>query len=292
MNPPPSLRFGSPLGTASDEHLHVVVRDGWVDLRVTHALMRTLTASSAVTPAVAPGAAIQQGDVVAVFRSDLDDYVVRSPLTGVAGITCGGTAAEWELVIVPSRWEHEASCLGWGDAGLGLYAAVLRDARRHGSPFSELRMEWLRSHSARGCATSALAALAALRDRPRFSDGDAAARAIGGALTAAVDAPGAAPLTRLDLVVGFRMHDPALDLVLRARSPVPQVVLGAPPPDADLVVLGSSITVDDWLAGRLDLPAALRRGEIQSSAPSQVLRLASVLSSLHADYAQQRLRRC
>lgn len=283
----PDLCSGSPLGTAPDEHIHVVVRDGWVDLRVTQALMRVLTPSSAVIPVVAPGVEVKQGDVVAAFQADLDDYVVRSPLTGVAGITCGTTAKEWELVIVPSRWDREAEQLGWGAAGLGLYASVLRDASRHGSPFSELRMGWLRAHSDRRSAAGALDALAARRNQPRFSGAEAAGLAIGSALAAAVQDPGAAvALTRLDLTIAFRMHSPALDLVLNARAPSPHVLSEASLPRADFAVFGSAITFDEWLVGRLDLPAALRRGDVQSRQPSDVP------DSLIFSRSGRHLRRC
>ncbi|MDQ3739419.1 MAG: hypothetical protein M3389_00615, partial [Actinomycetota bacterium] len=136
---------------------------------------------------------------------------------------------------------------------------------------AHLRTHWLHAHARIRSAQDVLDALRAQRALPRFASPEPLLHRVAAAVA---NDDVARALARLDTRVVWRLHDPETD-----------VTLGDGP--GDLTLYASAETADDYFAGRLDLPAALRRREVQTSAPQHaVLRAASVLKPLHARYAE------
>ncbi len=294
--PPPALGAEGARGIALDEHLVVTIERGGIRLEPSPPLAEAIRAHAAApepgrgltapasdcaadpggrpsgdTPeeghpasdwAAEPGTVLAAGDVFARVAG----FALRSPVGGVVG---EAGAAPW---IAPGDWEEDALAVAWGAKGRRLYAAELAEGVRRGDPFAHLRTHWLHAHARIRSARDVLDALRAQRARPRFASGDELVARLDAAL-AHPDAARAAG--RLEGRVRWRLHEPEVDVVLGGGG-------------ADAVTLyASAETADDYFAGRLDLPAALRRREVQSAAPlAAILRAASVLKPLHARYAE------
>jgi hypothetical protein len=225
------------------------------------------------TATVDAGTALAAGDVFARAGGD-EGFALRTPVAGVVG-------EGDELWLAPTSWEDDAEAISWGAAGRRFYAAQLADSKNDLDPFATLRTRWIHAHAKIRSADDVLQALRRERDRPRFaSRRELDALLVDRLRIALQDDRVKQALTRLDRSVAFRLHDPEADVVLTHDG-----VTTKPPTEDDLILHASAETADDYFAGRIDLPAALRRRDNQSSAaPGAVLRAASVLKPLHARY--------
>jgi hypothetical protein len=291
--PSPPLSAEGTEGVAVDEHLDVRIERGGARLAPTAALAAELRGAEGGSVAD-PGTPVAAGDVVARVGGD-GGVGLRTPVAGVVGPAEGvrsGVAGPAErfpsglaVWLAPTNWADDAAAVAWGDAGARLYAAELADARRRGADaFAPLRARWLRAHAEIRSGADVLAALRRERARPRFASADEARAAIAGGLRVALaDATVAAAARRMPARLVWRLHAPEADVAL---DPEPAVLVDEPPADGDLVLHAAAATADDYFAGRLDLAAALRRREVQSSAPpAAILCAASVLKPLHQRYA-------
>ncbi len=297
----PPLTEDGLVGYAPDEHLRVEIAGGMLRVAPTAPLARDLGPSSTVRLAGA-GIALRRGDPLGRLGEPDGGVVLTSPVSGTLTTGSHGVgetepalasvgASGWICSITPTCWEQEAGDLEWGDAGARTYAACLAHDARGGDPFAFVRARWVSAHAHVSSAGAVLAQLRADSNRPRFASEQEVHDRVGGALRAAIAEPALAPrLTRLDTLVGWRLHQPGADVVLDLRGPVPSVACGTLDPGEDgLLIYSSAQTADEYLAGRLDLPAAWRRREVQANRPLQhVLRAASVLKSLHPGYRAAR----
>lgn len=288
--PSPPLSAEGTEGVAVDEHLTVRIERGGARLAPTAALAAELRGGGGASVAD-PGTPVAAGDVVARVGGD-GGVVLRTPVAGVVGSAEGAAAGAgpaegtpFALWLAPTNWADDAGAIAWGPPGARLYAAELADAHRRGAdPFAPLRARWLHAHAEIRSGADVLAALRRERARPRFATAEEARAAIAGGLRAALaDASVAAAARRMPSRVVWRLHAPEADIAL---DPSPAVLVDEPPAAGDLVLHAAAATADDYFAGRLDLAAALRRRDVQSSAPpAAILRAASVLKPLHARYA-------
>ena len=265
--PVPALGAQGTQGIALDEHLDVTIERGGIALRPTEPLAREM--KGAAPEWVAPaGTTLAAGDVFARASG----FALRTPAGGVVG------EAGVEAWIAPARWDEDAQAIEWGTRGRRLYSSELADARRRGDAFAHLRTHWLHAHARIRSARDVLDALRAQRGRPRF----ATPQPLLDRLTTALEHDDVRRAAARAGRVAWRLHDPEVDLVLTEDG-----LRVGPPAGSDLVLHAPTETADDYFAGRLDLPAALRRRKIQSSAPpGAILRAASVLKPLHARYAE------
>jgi hypothetical protein len=258
--PVPALGEEGASGIAVDEHLVVTIASGGVRLEPTPPLAR-LAGRFAPPP---PGTTLAAGDVLA----QAGGFTLRAPVAGVVG-------AAPNVWLAPARWAEEAGAIAWGSAAERFYAAHLADAHRRGAdPFAALRTHWIHAHARIRSAVDVLDALREQRSRPRFASRRELDALLGEALEIALaDEAVSRALARLPSRVVWRLHAPEADIALGDGE--------------DVVLHASAETADDWLAGRLDLARAIRRREVQTSAPlASVLRAASVLKPLHARYAE------
>ncbi|HEX8104476.1 MAG TPA: hypothetical protein VF533_17805, partial [Solirubrobacteraceae bacterium] len=277
----PPLAAGGAAGIALDQHLRVQVGADGLHLWPTDELRRAL-GGGGVTWVAEPGTAVEPGDPLVRLGAGPDRVVLGAPVAGVAAP--GGAAVH----VVPTRWEDDAAAIAWGRAADRWYAAELAAAaRRHEDPFRFVRATWLRASAHVRSAADVRAALQALRDAPRFATEAEVEARVADRLRRALAHHGTArAVLRLPIRVTWRMHDPGADLTLDLTAAAPAVRFGEPPAAGDLVLHAAAETVDDFLLGRLDVAAALRRRALQSSASrAAVLRAASVLKALQPAYA-------
>ena len=285
----PALDEDGVEGIAHDDHLAVRIGARMLRLALTPALATRLGAGAEIE-VPEPGTALRRGDPLVRIADGDHGFVLGAPVSGrvvALGGACGADPGALVCELAPTRWEEEAAAIVWGASAARSYAASLRHAARTGDPFRHVQTEWLSAHSRLRCARDVAEALRAERERPRFASEDEVHARVGGALRAALAQPGVAELTcRAQAVIAWRLHAPDADLVIDLRSPRPQVRCRPPEPDeADIVLYSSAETADDYFAGRADLPAALRRRDVQTRAAlASVLRIASVIKALHRPY--------
>ena len=276
--PPPALTERGACGIAFDDHVTVTVAAEGVRLRPTAALREAVGGPRDVR-LPATGQPVCRSDVLVHVGGD-DGLVIRTPLSGCVIATDG-----WDVTIRPSNWNDEARDVAWGRAARRGYAAILADAASRGDAFTDLRTRWVHAHAAVRSAADVAAVLRAERATPRFATEDDVYTHVGARLRAALADPAVArAAARAPLRIAWRLHDPDSDLMLDCATGRPIARSGDTSP-ADITLFASAETADAYFAGRVDLAAALRRREIQSSAPREsVLRLASVLKPLHTSY--------
>jgi hypothetical protein len=280
--PPPPLGVDGATGIALDEHLVVTVERGGVRLAPTPPLAKALEEMTATV--VDSGTMVGAGDVV-VRVGGADGFVLRTPVAGVVGRPPEGTAPGAEAVglwLAPTTWEDDAAGIAWGAAGGRFYAAELEKARtRDADPFASLRTRWLHAHARIRSAEDVLDELRRERARPRFASRRELDALLVERLRVAFEDPATAGAARrLEQRMVWRLHAPEADVAIGAAG-----IATEPPRQDDLVLHAAAETADDYFAGRIDLPAALRRREVQSGAPpAAILRAASVLKPLHAAY--------
>jgi hypothetical protein len=282
--PPPPLGVDGASGIALDEHLTVTVERGGVRLAPAPPLAEVLKGMK--VSATESGTTLGAGDVIA-RAGGADGFVLRTPVGGVVGPDPGGggpagTHADAGIWLAPTRWEDDAAAITWGAAGRRFYAAEMDKATaRDADPFASLRTRWLHAHARIRSAEDVLDELRRERARPRFASRRELDALLVERLRVAFEADGViSAARRLERRMAWRLHAPEADVALGAEG-----VATAPPRGGDLVLHASAETADDYFAGRIDLPAALRRREVQTSSPyPAVLRAASIMKPLHAAY--------
>jgi hypothetical protein len=283
----PALSCVGTTGTAIAEHLAVEIVGSAVRLTLT----RTLAGEATGTPSLAPAggtSAIRRGDPLLRVEGRGGPLVLASPLSGL--LASADVAGDGSLVLTPTRWDEEAPELAWGGAGERMYLAEIADAARHGDPFFTVRARWLRAYANVRSAADVLAVLRAARDEPRFRSEEHVYDEIGDGLRRALADPVVARrLARMPVRILWRLHSPDADLLIDLTGRTPRLETGAGDARADLVLFASAETAHGYLSGTVDLPAALRGREIQTSAPvAAVLRAESVLKALKPSYASAR----
>lgn len=264
-------------GYAVDDHLVVETVPGGVRVSLTPQLAAALPAGAGVEVLAAD---VARGDPL--VRAG--EYLLGAPVSGRVA-RCAGAVCE----VSASAWDADAPHLRWGRPGARAYAAVLAHDARAGDPFRFVRAHWLRAHAGVRSPGDVREGLRRAREAPRFATPDAAAAHLGGRLRRALGDPEVARLLgRAGVTVVWRLHRPELDVALDLRARGPRVRVGEVDPGAaDLVLHCSAEIADDYFAGRLDLPRALRRRDVQTRAPlEEVLRLASIVKRLHPAYAR------
>ncbi|MBI5106142.1 MAG: SCP2 sterol-binding domain-containing protein [Solirubrobacterales bacterium] len=304
----PGSFAGAARGIAMDAHVWVETGLGAVVVGATapvaaHAAVPPLAARFTPPPAAAdpgpfalphPGEVVAAGDRLVALAPDL---ALHAPVSGRILAVNPKLAADpsllardpegagWLVRLAPSAWEREAPSVTWGPAASRHYAACLaRDAEVRGDPFADARVSRLRAVPPVRSARDVLRALQAERAAPRFADAAAVHTELGGRLrdALAADPDLRAALGRLDAVVAFTLRVPAAALVLDLRDGGAR--LAPESTDADLVL---SCTAEDayrWFTGSLDAAAAVRSGELRSSAElARTLRTLAVLKHLRID---------
>lgn len=277
----PALADTGARGIAADEHLTVEVAAGGVRLAPTSALAAQVT--GAVEPLVERGMPVQRGDALLRAESVTGNLVLPSPLSGLAA-EAGDSGA---LALAPSAWGSEAAAIRWGPGADAAYAHELAVAARRGDPFTRCRAHWLRAHAGVRTAADVVASLRAARAERRFETTAQAEGRIAERLRRALADPALARrVGRLPLRIRWRLHSPEAELLIDLCGERPLVVTGECAARADIALFAAAETADRYFAGRVDLPAALRRREIQASATlATVLRADSVLKALKPAYA-------
>jgi glycine cleavage system H lipoate-binding protein len=268
-----------------DEHLRVEIATRVLRVRLTDQLAARLQAGVQIDVAP-PGCDLRMGDPLVRITGE-HTYVLGAP---VSGRVVASAAAVCELA--PSRWAEEAGSLSWGVGGERTYRATLAHAARHGDPFRHSRTTWTTAHAHVRSAGDVAAELRAARTRPRFASAAEVAERVGGGLRAALGDPAVGRrVVRAGVAIAWRLHRPDADVVLHLDGTEPRVEVGELDIDAaDLVLFASAESADDYFAGRADLPAALRRRDVQTRAePGELLRVASVIKAIHRPYASFRL---
>jgi glycine cleavage system H protein len=284
-------------GIALDAHLWVETALGAVVVGLTAALARDLGDAPAVT-LPEPGAALEAGDLVATVRAPGGTLGVWAPVGGSvlavnprlaedpALLARDPEGAGWLLRVAPRDWDGEASAVTWGAAADRHYAALLERDGARGDAFADVRLERLRALPPVRSAGDVVALLRAERAAPRFPDAEAVHVELGGRVRDALAGDPAlrARLGHLDVVVRFALHEPDAELVLDLRGGGAQVLTRAPADGTDLVLSCSGADAYHWFIGQLDPSAALRSGELTSSADRvATLRALALLKHLRVE---------
>lgn len=211
--------------------------------------------------------------------------VVLAPRNG------SGEMDRWLLDLLPNDWKADASEVTWGRRAKPAYAAELAgSSARETDPFALIRTRWREAHGNVRSASDVLAALADLRAMPRFASDEAFYVEVATRLRRALATPAVARrVARMPLRILWRVHDPDADLLIDLTGATPCVEGGTNDHRADFVIYASAVDAERYFSGRLDIAAALRRREIQCSAPlSAILRAESVLKTVKPAYVALR----
>jgi hypothetical protein len=257
----PSLADAGARGICPDEHLAVEVAAGGVRLSPTSALAAEVT--GALEPVAESGLPVQRGDALVRAESVNGDLVLASPFSGIV--------VEWHaragLELAPGAWKAEAGAVRWGPGADDAYAHELAGAARRGDPFACCRARWVRAHAGVRTPADVLASLRAARGVRRLATSERTHALVGERLRRALAEPAVARrVSRLPLRVRWRLHSPEAEILIDLTGAAP-VVLTGDPRTADVVFSAAAEVADRYFAGRVDLPAALRRREIECSAP-------------------------
>ncbi len=277
---PPPLGEAGPSGIALDQHLRVAVRAGALRIGLTGALAAEAGPAAALgLPRL--GAVVRRGDPLVRIGGGPAGLVLGAPVTGQ--VTALDPAPGELLDLAPSHWESEGADLTWGRVAARLYAAELATAARRGDPFATVRSHWLLAHASIRSAGDVVAAFHADRRRPQFASEREVYERLGGRLERVLADPAVARrVSRMPLRVRWRLHEPDADVTIDLTGREPRLELGPSESAADLVIFASAATAEDYFSGKIDLPAAFRRRQIQTAAPlSALLRAESVLRALH-----------
>lgn len=272
-------------GIAIAEHLHVTITEAGVRLSPTDLLASEIVGGSRGLHAV--GDSVRRGDPVFEALGHGGSILVPSPLSGRVTAVSDAEFGTAGLELLPDDWELEAPDVSWGVGSRSEYLLEIAQAAHRGDPFLPLRSHWVRAHAHVRSAADVLAALRAARTAPGFASADDVYEQIGGCLRAALSDPAVARhALRAEIRILWRLHEPDADILLDLRSAGPAVIADPPDRHADLALFASATAADAYFRGSLDLPAALRRREIQSAAAwSAVLRAESILKVIKPGYA-------
>jgi glycine cleavage system H lipoate-binding protein len=281
-------------GIALDAHLWVETALGAVVVGATRALAKRIGSVESLAPPV-PGTLLEAGDRAATVVGASDSFAIWAPVGGrvvqinpriVADpelLTRDPEGAGWLLRMAPTNWEREAVDVTWGrGAGRHYDACIARDVAR-GEGFGDVLLSHQRALPPVRGAGEVLAALRARRAAPRFADAGELAAQLGRRVTAALAADSVlrSRLANLGMTIAFALHEPGATLLLDLRTGELSMSGADAGDDADLVLHCSAESAYQWFTGALDPAAAVRRGDLRSSAGSgATLRALAVLKHL------------
>lgn len=300
--PAPDLAPGGEVGFDFSAHV-------WAETAVDHVLVGVTEPFAdlfgddpdAVHVAVAePGTALAAGDVLARVTVGGETFLVWTPVAGTVRETVAQPqrllgapeGAGWLAAVVPSAWATDRDGLRWGPEARRAYRV---DAGRHQDgvdAFADVRAERITALPRVASWGDVLVELRAARARelPRFADTAELYDRLGVDLGCSLhDDPRVADrLGRLDTTLALELREPAARLTLELRGGAPRLRLGATEAAADVTLDCTAEDAHRLLRGDLDTAAALRCGDLRSSAPDgRTLALLSVLKGLAPGYARR-----
>jgi glycine cleavage system H protein len=290
-NPGPALTREGASGIACEDHLWLRISGGALRVGLTRQLAGEIQIGSPVSVVEASLgigdqlATVGVGDAALRLGAPCSAFSVE-PNPALAGdpdlVRTDPEGAGWLARLVPSKWGTEGGSIAWGPRAPRVYRAAL--ARDREDPFIGVRVRWLRAYAHVTSAADVLDELRAARERPRFASPDEFRRRVVERLQRALGRPEVRDrVTRAGLRVLWQVSRPEAGVLLDLRTAEAAAVEQA---EADLVLSASAEAADDYFLGRLDLAAALRRGEVACSRPiGEVLALESVIKALHHGYA-------
>jgi len=284
-------------GIAVDDHVWIELTAGAMLLGVTSPLAHEVAIGSAVHIPPA-GASCAIGEQLALIGTGEDALIVRAPLDldVVASnprldrdpdlVRTHPESDGWLVHAVASDWQHEHERILWGQHAATIYRAALTHDAQHEDPFHWQRPAWIERQPRARTPSEALAILAAENARPRFPDEQTVQREITRRLRGALaDTQVRRRVFRARARLNLRLHHPDADLSIDLHDPLSD---GQPEPAVEVTLYTDAETADAFLAGAIDIAAALRSGRIQTPTPHPcVLVIASVIKDLHAAYASQ-----
>jgi glycine cleavage system H lipoate-binding protein len=291
--PPPGPRLDDRglRGIAVDDHVWVEIAGaGAVTLGITAAFAGEISICSPVRSAGlgetrragATLATIGDGDGRLVVRApfDLVGFELNPVLAGDPDLVrTHPESAGWLVRAAPLAWERQARDLLWGARAVTLYRASVAHAARVEDPFGWQKPAWVALQPRARSAADALAILDAQRRAPRFADADAVREQIGGRLDRALAEPGVrASACRARVRLALRLREPDAELALDLDGDS----------DRQITFEGEAQDADLFLAGRLDIAAALRSRRIRTDAShTRMLVVASLIKELQRAYRAQ-----
>jgi glycine cleavage system H lipoate-binding protein len=295
--PPPEPNPGPPLtregvrGIACEDHLWLRITGGAVRVGITHELAGEVQIGS---PVSVVEAALGAGDQLAMVGAGDAALRLAAPFSAFSVEPNPALAADPDLVrtdpegegwlarVVPSKWGTEGGSMVWGAPAARVYRSTL--AREREDPFHGVRVRWLRAYAHVTSAGAVLEELRAARAKPRFASPDEFRRRVVERLQRALGRPEVRDrVTRAGVRVLWEVSRPQAQVLLDLHTAEAAAVEQA---EADVVLSASAETADDYFLGRLDLAAALRRGDVACSRPvGEVLALESIIKALHRGYA-------
>jgi glycine cleavage system H lipoate-binding protein len=287
-----------PAGTTGiwiEEHVRVLVTGEALRVAVTRPFARHITIASALQlPGV--GDATRAGEALATIGDGSGQLAVRAPCDGTVCAVNPSLQADPDLVRVdpersgwlvdirPRALRPRIEGVVWGPRAEVLYGSSLPYLGVGDDPVCWQRPSWIAAQPHAQSCEELLDLLRAERTKPRFANEGAVREHIGGALrTALADVSLRHGVARAGVTVTLRLHRPEADLTIDLRSAEVRFV---DQDTADIVLYTDAESADDYLAGRLDLAAALRSRRIQTTAsPTRVLTVASIIKAIHRPYA-------
>jgi len=247
-----------------------------------------------------PGTILAAGDVLARITARGRTYLAWSPVSGVLReavaaperLLAAPEGAGWLATIEPSAWREDRDQLRWGPHARAAYRVDASFCASGVDPFADVRSERITALPRVRTAADVLARLRAARAQslPRFADTADLYDRLGVDLGCSLhdDPQVAARLRRLGMTVTLVLRDPPARLTLELRDGGPRLALGATEATSDLTL---SCTAEDGhrlLRGDLDAAAALRHGDLESTAPhARTLAVLSVMKGLQRGYARR-----
>jgi len=245
---------------------------------------------------VASGTDVKRGETLAAVFGREGTLYLSSPVggrvTGLSdalrrapeGASCDTRHTLWLLRLKPENWNAETLNLVWGASGRADYGSTLQDAvMRRRDPYRELRRPADPPGPMRTWA-EAWAEVQAIRNRPVFADADSLYRVVGSELEQAMAADEGlrSSLAGLDMTVRYDLTEPDATVTLDLRPPRPAVSCGeAQRRRADVSFRLTGNTLHRYRRGQLDVPAAVRRGELGiDGSRTRALMVFSVLGRL------------
>ncbi len=300
--PAPDLAPGGEVGIDFSAHV-------WAETAVDHVVVGVTEPFAAllgddpqqVRVALAvPGTELAAGDVLGRVTAGSTTYLVWSPVAGTVRETSSNAqrllgapeGAGWLATVEPADWDADRDGLRWGPEARRTYRVDATREQHGADAFADVRAERITALPRVTSWGDVLVELRAARARPlpRFADTAELYDRLGVDLGCSLhDDPRVAErLGRLDTTLALEMRDPAARLTLELSRGAPRLRLGTTVAAADLTLSCTAEDAHRLLRGDLDAPAALRCGDLVSTAPdARTLALLSVLKGLAPGYARR-----
>lgn len=300
--PAPDLAPGGAVGYDFSGHV-------WAETAIDHAVVG-ITAPFAVllgddpdrvrVVVAEPGTALGAGDVLARITVDGSTFLVWSPFAGTVRETAAHAerllgspeGAGWIATVTPAAWDDDRDGLRWGPEARRAYHVDAARTQHGVDAFADVRAERITALPRVASWGDVLVELKAARARelPRFADTAALYDRLGVDLGCSLseDPKVADRLGRLGVTLALELRDPAARLTLELDAGSPRLRLGATEATADLTLSCTAEDAHRLLRGDLDTAAALRCGDLRSTAPDgRTLALLSVLKGVAPGYARR-----